>query len=103
MNHIITGLIIGLFGICMSMFGTSAMASDEQPVWELNSQTFSACQVIGQVQCVDGLVKLDGTNAVVLPTHLTAGQNDFTIEFELKRGDDFKVLPRLQGRGDGSA
>ncbi|MAX27539.1 MAG: hypothetical protein CMJ19_23835 [Phycisphaeraceae bacterium] len=97
MNHIITGLIIGLFGICMSMFGTSAMASDEQPVWELNSQTFSACQVIGQVQCVDGLVKLDGTNAVVLPTHLTAGQNDFTIEFELKRGDDFKVLPRLQG------
>ncbi len=96
MNSLSTILLTGLLG-CLLVTTTWCMADQPQPVWELNEQTLKNCTVKGDVHSHDGLVKLDGTNAVILPETLPANQNDYTITFELKRGEDFQILPRYQG------
>lgn len=84
---------------CMTcLLLTAPIYADQQVTcWELDAKTLASCKVTGDVKIVDGVIQLDGTNAVELPGELLTGRYDYTIEFELKRGDDFQVLPRYQG------
>jgi hypothetical protein len=70
-----------------------ASASDAQtpvPVWELGKHSPRPDMVTGKVEVVDGVVVLDGANTVSLPAALLGAQNDYTIEFEIKRPADMK-------------
>ncbi len=70
------------------------------PVWELGSSSLTREMVTGKVEFHDGVLRLDGTNAIALPATILGGQEDYTIEFELKLADNFEVLPRMQGALD---
>ena len=66
---------------------TAALAQDgeSKPVWELAGGTINPEMSQGVVAVVDGVVKLDGTNSFSVPASVLGKQNDYTIEFEVKR------------------
>ncbi|MEI6071636.1 MAG: SGNH/GDSL hydrolase family protein [Verrucomicrobiae bacterium] len=63
---------------------------DPQPTWELGKNAIDPTWIQGKIECVDGIVKLDGQNAFAIPATALGAQNDYTIEFELKRAPDAK-------------
>ena len=51
----------------------------------------------GKIELVDGVVKLDGINSFAIPAKVLGAQDDYTIEFDLRRSPNFKTLPRMEG------
>lgn len=68
-----------------------------KPCWELSRDTLAAATIQGDIACVDGLVKLDGVSSFSIPATVLGSQNDYTIEFEIKRSDRFQPLARMEG------
>ncbi len=56
-------------------------------IWELGKSPIEPGLIKGNIDVVDGTVMLDGTNSFSLPITLLEKQNDFTIEFEVKRAN----------------
>lgn len=56
-----------------------------RPSWELGRDAIAPAAIQGQIACVEGVVTLDGTNSFAIPATALGTQNDYTIEFELKR------------------
>ena len=81
---LLTALTLGLAA------SASAQNQDPQPTWELGKNAIDPASIKGIVECVDGGVKLDGTNSFAIPATAFGAQNDYTIEFELKRAPDAK-------------
>ncbi|MFZ4779554.1 MAG: SGNH/GDSL hydrolase family protein, partial [Terrimicrobiaceae bacterium] len=63
---------------------------DPQPTWELGKNAIDPASIQGKIECADGVVTLDGQNAFAIPATALGAQNDYTIEFELKRAPDAK-------------
>ncbi|MEI8037328.1 MAG: hypothetical protein WCJ14_02955 [Verrucomicrobiota bacterium] len=75
----------------------TAHAQDAKPTWELGKNAIDPASIHGKIECVDGVVKLDTTNSFTIPASALGAQNDYTIEFELRRSPNFKTLPRTEG------
>ena len=75
----------------------TAHAQDAKPTWELGKNAIDPASIHGKIECVDGVVKLDTTNSFTIPASALGAQNDYTIEFELRRSPNFKTLPRMEG------
>jgi len=71
------------------------MAESVKPTWELTSETLGSAPSTGKVEFTEGSVILDGTNSFSVPAMVLGAQNDYTIEFELKRPSG-----ATQGRDD---
>lgn len=65
-------------------------AQDLKPTWELGKDIIDPALITGQVALVDGVVTFDGTNSFTLPLTVLGAQNDYTIEFEVKRAAEAK-------------
>ena len=70
---------------------SSAESSESQPTWELGKNPIDAVTTKGQVDLVDGVIKLDGTNSFAVPAGVLGEQSDYTIEFEVKKPADAKT------------
>lgn len=77
--------IMALLIVCAT---ATLAAQDPKPVWELGKNHIDPAAIKGKVEIVDGIVKLDGTNSFSLPTDILGSQNDYAIEFEIKRSPD---------------
>jgi len=67
-----------------------AQNQDAKPTWELGKNAIDPASIQGKIECVDGAIKLDGSNSFAIPSAALGAQNDYTIEFELKRAPDAK-------------
>lgn len=65
-------------------------AQTVSPVWELSRNPIDPKMTTGAVEVVNGIVTLDGTNVFSLPASVLGAQNDYTVEFEVKRPVDLK-------------
>ena len=74
-----------------------AQAEVAHPVWELGKNPIDQASIHGNIECVDGVVKLDCANSFAIPASVLGAQNDYTIEFEFRRSPSFKTLPRMEG------
>ena len=74
-----------------------AQAEVAHPVWELGKNPIDPASIHGNIECVDGVVKLDCANSFAIPASVLGAQNDYTIEFEFRRSPSFKTLPRMEG------
>jgi len=74
-----------------------AQTQDARPIWELGKNPIDPASVLGKVELTDGIVKLDCSNSFAIPASVLGAQNDYTIEFELRRSPNFKALPRMEG------
>ena len=74
-----------------------AESQEVKPTWELGKNPIDAGSTQGKIELVDGVVKLDGQNSFAIPAATLGEQNDYTIEFELRRSPNFKPLPRMEG------
>ncbi len=79
-----------LFSLLLLAFATVAHAQLPAPTWELGKQAIDPSVCKGAVTLVDGVIKLDGTNAFTLPMNAIGKQIDYTIEFEIRRAPDAK-------------
>lgn len=70
-------------------------AETARPTWELGKNPIDPKLTKGQVDLVDGVVKLDGTNTFSLPKSVLGDQNDYTIEFEVKRPVGIKKTDKI--------
>ena len=75
----------------------TAHAQDAKPTWELGKNAIDASSIHGKIELVEGVVKLDTTNSFAIPAAVLGAQNDYTIEFDLRRSPGFKTLPRMDG------
>ncbi len=73
---------------------SAIQAQTVAPIWELGKGAIDPELTMGKVEVVNGTVALDGANAFSLPANVLGAQNDYTIEFEVKRPADAK-----QGHG----
>lgn len=69
---------------------SAIQAQTPVPVWELVKNAISPEMSTGRVEVTDGTVTLDGTNSFSLPAGLLGKQDDYTIEFEVRRPADTK-------------
>jgi len=74
-----------------------AESQEVKPTWELGKNPIDTASIQGKIELVDGVVKLDGPNSFAIPAATLGEQNDYTIEFELRRSSNFKPLPRMEG------
>ncbi|HEY3330612.1 MAG TPA: SGNH/GDSL hydrolase family protein [Capsulimonadaceae bacterium] len=74
-----------LIAITLLLVSTLAQAETATTTWELGKQTPEASSTVGTVTVIDGVVTLDGTNSFALPAKVLGAQDDYTIEFEVKR------------------
>ena len=74
-----------------------AQTQEAKPTWELGKNAIDAASIQGKIECVDGVVKLDGLSSFAIPASVLGAQNDYTIEFDLRRSPSFKTLPRTEG------
>ncbi|MEI6071644.1 MAG: SGNH/GDSL hydrolase family protein [Verrucomicrobiae bacterium] len=74
-----------------------AQTQDVRPTWELGKNAIDPASILGKIECIDGVVKLDGQSSFAIPASALGAQNDYTIEFELRRSPNFKTLPRTEG------
>ena len=63
----------------------AAYAESPKPTWELGRDAIDPRAIKGTVKLAGGAVVLDGTNAFSIPHTALGAQNDYTIEFEVKR------------------
>jgi len=70
----------------MACVATSVLqAQTPKPVWELGEKPLDPALTKGKAELADGVVKLDGTNSFAVPAAVLGAQNDYTVEFVLKR------------------
>ena len=62
-----------------------AQKAESKPVWELSQDAIKPEMIEGTVVVEDGVVKLNGANSFSIPASVLGKQNDYTIEFEVKR------------------
>ena len=74
-----------------------AQTQEAKPIWELGKNAIDPVLIQGKLECVDGVVKLDGSNSFAIPSAVLGAQTDYTIEFELRRSPLFTTLPRMEG------
>ena len=60
-------------------------AQDVSPTWELGKNPIDPTLIKGNIELVDGEVKLDGANSFAIPVASLGRQEDYTIEFEIKK------------------
>jgi len=65
-------------------------AQPPKPVWELGENPLDPALTKGKVEPTGGAVKLDGTNSFAVPAAALGAQNDYTVEFVLKRPLKFR-------------
>ena len=91
MNFAIKSLLmvlsVGTAGIASL---SSAQAQDTKPSWELGKNNIDPAMVKGKIELVDGVVRLDGTNSFAIPATALGAQNDYTIEFEVRKSSGAK-------------
>ena len=82
------------FGPVQLIFADPAKAARRHITWELGKNAIDPASIQGKVELVDGGVKLDGSNSFAIPASALGAQNDYTIEFEVKRdpNDDGLLL-----------
>lgn len=80
------GKILTLLSL-MFLANTELSGQDQtpQPTWELNEKSVNPEMTQGVVTVADGTVILDGTNLLSVPSSFLGQQNDYTIEFSVKR------------------
>ena len=76
---------------------SAGQAQDAKPTWELGKKPIDSALTKGEIELVDGVVKLNGVNLFAIPATALGDQGDYTIEFEFKRSSNFKTLPRMDG------
>ncbi len=69
----------------LTLAASAIQAQTTAPVWELGRNPVSPNGTTGQVEVVNGAVRLDGSNVFAVPASVLGAQNDYTIEFEVKR------------------
>ncbi len=73
----------------------ATMAQEPVPTWELGTSPLDPEGITGQIDVVDGVVKLDGSNAFSIPASALGEQKDYTIEFEVKRPADVQSSDKI--------
>lgn len=76
--------------VLLTLAASALQAQTPAPRWELGRNPIDPNLKAGSIEVRDGTVTLDGTNTFSLPAHLLGKQNDYTIEFEIKRPADAK-------------
>lgn len=79
-----------VFLFAVALLALDLRAQTTRPVWELGRDAIDPKAITGKVELADGMVALDGSNTFTLPASLLGSQNDYTIEFEVKRPADAK-------------
>ena len=83
------------------MSGFSALSATqpqaEPPTWELGKNPIDPATTKGKIEWGDGVIRLDARNSFEIPISVLGKQEDYTIEFEVKRGAGFKNLGRMEG------
>lgn len=74
----------------LTLVATALQAQTPAPVWELGKNPIDPKMTTGKVDVVNGTVMLDGANTFALPASLLGAQNDYTVEFEVKRPTEMK-------------
>jgi lysophospholipase L1-like esterase len=69
---------------------SAIQAQTVAPVWELGKNAIDPALIKGNVEPDAGVLRVDGTNTFVLPASVLGAQNDYTIEFEVKRPTSMK-------------
>ena len=69
---------------------SAIQAQTVSPVWELGKNPIDPALAKGKVDPVAGVIRVDGTNTFALPVSVLGAQNDYTVEFEVKRPADMK-------------
>ncbi|MEI6422721.1 MAG: polysaccharide deacetylase family protein [Lentisphaerota bacterium] len=84
--------VMAAFGMGMLGFATvsATQAQDAKPTWELGKNTIDQTAVKGKIELLDGVLKLDGTNSFAIPATVLGAQNDYTIEFEVRKAPGVK-------------
>lgn len=90
-------LCIGAIALATAI---SARAQDTKPTWVLGKDTMDPATTRGTVELVDGVVKLDGTNSFSIPAAALGMQNDYTIEFEVRKATAAKGAIFLVSNAD---
>lgn len=60
-------------------------AQTPAPAWELGKNPIAPATTVGKVELTNGVVKLDGANSFAVPAVALGSQENYTIEFEVKR------------------
>lgn len=69
---------------------SATQAQDAKPTWELGKNPIDQATRKGKIELVEGIVKLDGTNSFAIPATVLGAQNDYTIEFEVRKAPGVK-------------
>jgi len=82
-----TTTLVALFLLALT---SVARAQVTNPTWEFGKNHIDSATAKGNVDLVDGVVTLDGANSFAIPADVLGAQNDYTIEFEVKRAPNAK-------------
>ena len=82
LKSLITVFTIAITGIAAV---AATQIQDARPTWELGKNPIDPATTKGKIELVDGVVKLDGANSFAIPAAALGTQNDYTIEFEVKK------------------
>ena len=74
----------------LTLAASAIQAQTPAPVWELGKNPIDPALAKGKVDPVAGVIRVDGTNTFALPVSVLRAQNDYTVEFEVKRPADIK-------------
>lgn len=87
MNFKLQILSFTLASLTTALMTTTTLAEDAspKPVWELSEESMKSTTLTGTVALENGVVKLDGTNSISIPASVLGPQDNYTIEFEVKR------------------
>ncbi len=78
---------VGVAGIASV---NAAQAQEANPTWELGKNPIDPATMKGKIELVEGIVRLDGANSFAIPATVLGAQNDYTIEFEVKKAPGAK-------------
>ena len=77
-----------IFGL--TLVATALQAQTPTPVWELGKSAIDTALAKGKIDQASGVIRVDGTNTFALPASVLGAQNDYTVEFEVKRPANMK-------------
>ena len=90
MNFSLRDFLTVSMGVAGLMTVSAIQAQDAKPTWELGKNPIDSASAKGKVELLDGALKLDGTNSFAVPASALGAQNDYTIEFEVRKATGAK-------------
>ena len=87
LRSLMTVFSIGMAGLASVNL---TQAQDANPTWELGKNPIDPAAMKGKIELVEGVVRLDGTNSFAIPATALGAQNDYTIEFEVRKAPGVK-------------